>query len=82
MEILIILLLLMRDEKSKESLSPILNALLKNKDVMNAILNSISAQKEDKAEEKRESEEKTAPEEDGSGEKSEAIEKFLNSYFR
>lgn len=80
MEILIILLLLMRDEKSKESLSPILNALLKNKDVMNAIFSSLSVKEEDKTEEK--GEEKTAPEEDGSGEKSEAIEKFLNSYFR
>lgn len=78
MEILIILLLLMRDEKSKENLSPIVDALLKNKDVMNSLLNSLTK----KEEENKEKDEKTAPEDDGSGEKSEAIEKFLNSYFR
>lgn len=82
MEILIILLLLMKDEKSKEKLSPVISALLRDKDVMNALLSSLGQSEGEKREEAKPREEKTAPEEDGSGEKSEAIEKFLNSYFR
>jgi len=78
MEILIILLLLMRDDKTKEKLSPVLAALLKNKEVLSAVLSSINENAPKEAAE----EEKSAPEEDGSGEKSEAIEKFLNSYFK
>lgn len=82
MEILIILLLLMKDEKSKETLSPVISALLKDKNVMSALLSSLAPNESEKTEKPEKAEEKTAPEENGSGEKSEAIEKFLNSYFR
>jgi len=69
----------MKDESSKEKLYPLLSALLQNKDVLNSLLTPTEKSEKD------ETKEKAAPsktEEDGSGEKSEAIEKFLNSYFR
>jgi len=84
MELLIILLLLARDEKTKESLAPLITNLLQNKDVLNAVLNGLDKKANGEAKAVRE-EEKTAPNEESEGGddgKSEAIEKFLNSYFR
>jgi len=81
MEILvIILLILLKSDKNKDNLTPIINALLENKELLSSIMSSAkSAPPTPEAEESKPETEKAAPEEDG---KTEAIEKFLNSYFR
>lgn len=83
MEFLILaLLLLSKKDGEKNGLAPIINALIENKEVMNALLKAIAengGQSAPAAEQKN-----SAPEEkeNGNGNRAEAIEKFLNGYFK
>lgn len=84
MEFLILaLLLLYKKDGEKNSLTPIINALIENKEVMNALIKAVAGaggeQSAASAEQKN-----SAPEEreNGDGNRAEAIEKFLNGYFK
>lgn len=75
----------MRDEKTKDSLTPLIANLLQNKDALNAVLGGLTKKESENSDSAERKEEKTAsgeaPAGGGDG-KTEAIEKFLNSYFR
>lgn len=83
MEFLILaLLLLYKKDGEKDGLTPVITALLENKEVMNALLKALAGaggQSAPTAEQKN-----SVPEEkeNGDGAKAEAIEKFLNGYFK
>lgn len=83
MEILIIILLiLLKSDGNNDKLTPLITALLENKELLASILGAgKNGDVPPSAEEKTDNgeKEKAAPEESG---KAEAIEKFLNSYFR
>lgn len=83
MEILLIILILsLKDDELSKKLTPMIDALINNKELISMLLKSAykpSEKSEVKKEEKKE-EDETPPRENGAA--SEAVSNFLNTYFK